>query len=220
MSLQTRITALAQAIAGQFNSLVTVPDPSAESDGRVLTVDDGDLIYSDPASGVPAGFVGMFARSGAPSGWLKADGSAVSTTTYSDLADAIYCGDSDNATAEWGYKATSSSNPGSNRSTSGTFIVLPDLRAEFMRGLDDGRGEDSGRSLWAHQDDAFQGHHHDLTSNAKTQGGGHGGGPYPSAESNATQSVDDPISDGSNGTPRTASETRPRNIALLACIKT
>jgi hypothetical protein len=28
-----------------------------------------------------------------------------------------------------------------------------------------------------------------------------------------------PISDGTNGTPRIATETRPRNIALLACIK-
>jgi len=28
-----------------------------------------------------------------------------------------------------------------------------------------------------------------------------------------------PISDGSNGTPRTSLETRPKNVALLYCVK-
>ena len=29
----------------------------------------------------------------------------------------------------------------------------------------------------------------------------------------------DPVTDGVNGTPRTASETRPRNIAIMWCVK-
>ncbi|MFU2131213.1 phage tail protein [Gallibacterium anatis] len=43
---------------------------------------------------------------------------------------------------------------------------LPDLRGEFIRGWDNGRGADSGRTLLSSQDDAFQDHYHALpTSN-------------------------------------------------------
>lgn len=43
---------------------------------------------------------------------------------------------------------------------------LPDLRGEFIRGWDNGRGVDSGRGLLSSQNDAFQNHYHGLpTSN-------------------------------------------------------
>ncbi|MFU2124062.1 phage tail protein [Gallibacterium anatis] len=43
---------------------------------------------------------------------------------------------------------------------------LPDMRGEFIRGWDNGRGADSGRTLLSSQDDAFQDHYHALpTSN-------------------------------------------------------
>lgn len=91
-----------------------------------------------------------------PTGWLEEDGSAVLIASYSDLASALYCGDGENATAAWGYKATTNVSPGSNRSTAGTYIVLPDARGEFTRGWDHGRGVDSGRSLWSMQLDQMQ----------------------------------------------------------------
>ena len=34
-----------------------------------------------------------------------------------------------------------------------------------------------------------------------------------------TGNVRGPVTDGISGTPRTAEETRPRNVAMLACIK-
>ncbi len=81
----------------------------------------------------PAGTVIHTAASSAPDGYLKADGSAVSRTTYSDLFAAI------------------STTYGSGNGSS-TFN-LPDLRGEFVRGLDDGRGVDTDRALGSAQTD-------------------------------------------------------------------
>ena len=91
-----------------------------------------------------------------PAGWLEEDGAALLVASYPDLAAALYCGDANNATADWGYKATTNVNPNANRSTAGTYIVLPDQRGVFIRGWDHGRGVDSGRSLWSMQLDQMQ----------------------------------------------------------------
>ncbi|MCK9131735.1 phage tail protein [Haemophilus influenzae] len=64
------------------------------------------------------GEVAFFARTTPPSGWLKANGAAVSRTTYAALFAAI--------------GTTFGAGDGSS-----TFN-LPDLRGEFVRGLDDG----------------------------------------------------------------------------------
>ena len=77
------------------------------------------------ANYLPAGTVLQHAGLSAPNSFLEADGSAVLTAAYAALTTAIYCGDANNATAGWGYKATTSTNPTANRSTSGTYIVLP-----------------------------------------------------------------------------------------------
>lgn len=92
-----------------------------------------------------------FYMSSAPAGWIKCNGSAFDNTIYTALDAAIYCGSGNNAAASWGFRCTNPSNPTGTRSTSGTYTVLPDERGEFMRGFDDGRGIDSGRSLWAYQ---------------------------------------------------------------------
>ena len=39
--------------------------------------------------------------------------------------------------------------------------TLPDLRGEFIRGWDDGRGVDAGRALLSLQDDSFEAHRHE-----------------------------------------------------------
>lgn len=81
-------------------------------------------------------------RRNPPDGSLKANGAAVAIASYEDLAAAIYCGDTLNALAPWGYRCTNPATPSTTRSIAGTHIVLPDLRGEFLRGWDDGRGAD------------------------------------------------------------------------------
>lgn len=157
------------------------------------------------ATAFPTGAVLPVAQSTAPTGFLKADGSAVSRTTYADLFTAI--------------GTTYGSGDGS------TTFNVPDLRGEFVRGFDDSRGVDSGRSLGSSQTDAFQGHYHKLTSEdgAQVDIGNitmGSGGSGRNVNAGTVDAVREALTDGTNGTPRIAAETRPRNIALLYCIKT
>ncbi len=90
--------------------------------------------------------------------------------------------------------------------------VLPNLNApqHFLRG---------GLSSGVSQSDAFQGHHHDVNTFASTlQSGGLLGGQSGSPDwmfIPATVLVLDPITDGLNGTPRVADETRPKNASVI-----
>ncbi|MBP2632150.1 MAG: Tail Collar domain protein [Firmicutes bacterium] len=97
-----------------------------------------DIIAACTNKAVPAGAVEYFARISAPAGWLKADGSAVSRTDYANLFAAI--------------GTTFGIGDGN------TTFNLPDLRGEFVRGFDDGRGVDSSRSLGSWQVDSFKSH--------------------------------------------------------------
>jgi microcystin-dependent protein len=143
------------------------------------------------------GQVCFFAMQTAPLGFLACSGQAVSRTTYSALFAAI-------GTV---YGAGDGS----------TTFNLPDLRGEFVRGWDNGRGVDSGRVFGSAQADAFQGHGHNLATQPNGPGGGTG--TYAAGVTNNTTSIGAPVVNGAFGTPRTATETRPTNVALLACIK-
>ena len=150
------------------------------------------------------GQVAFFAMNTAPTGWLKANGAAVSRSTYAGLFSAI--------------GTTFGAGNGS------TTFNLPDLRGEFPRGWDDGRGVDSGRSFGTAQSDEFRAHHHGIV-------GSEAGAPLGTGDKfRRSSSVFDGNfrSEGAfvggsgafgSGTLVTATETRPRNIALLACIK-
>lgn len=154
------------------------------------------------AKAVPAGAVQHFAMAAAPTGWIKANGAAVSRSTYAALFSAI--------------GTTFGAGDGT------TTFNVPDLRAEFIRGLDDLRGVDANRTLGSAQIDAFQGHHHSFSSGQNTTSGTATSGYLTDVTSTVTSTyakAGSPLADGVNGAPRTAQETRPRNIALLACIK-
>lgn len=162
---------------------------------------------------VPPTAIMHFYRSAAPSGWLKANGEAIAIATYPALAEAMYVGDARNATAEAGYRCTDPGNPNGTRSTSGAYIVKPDLRGEFVRGLDDGRGVDMGRLIGTYQSDQLKAHSHQLSfqpsntaDGAADDAGGGDGRTGPLNPSYWTANT--------GGT-----ETRPRNAAALACIK-
>jgi hypothetical protein len=176
-----------------------------------------------PCAGIP-----LFTQT-APTGTLKCNGAAVLIATYPNLIG-IYCGDANNPTAEWGYKCTNPANPNGTRSTSGTYIVLPDMRGEFLRGWDDGRGVDSGRNMWLSQAQAIQNHTHTVTDPGHVHNSGHtfwranvanniliGGAPAnagfeATSFASATTGISIPSSGG-------GAETRPRNIAALWAIQ-
>lgn len=138
---------------------------------------------------IPAGAVQYFAGQTAPSGWLAANGAAVSRTTYASLFAAI------GTTFGAGDGATT--------------FNLPDLRGEFLRGFDAARGVDSGRVLGSAQTDELKSHTHAVQRGE-------------SVSNNNQYMVTGANNPGYGTTTTTATggtETRPRNIALLACIK-
>lgn len=122
----------------------------------------------------PTGSVFAMATSTVPAGYLECNGAAVSRTVYRTLFGLI--GTS--------YGAGDGS----------TTFNLPDLRGEFIRGWDNGRGVDAGRAIGSFQDkDTSSGSHtHSPGAGAGTSGGG-----------NLTLPI----------------TTRPRNRAMMYVIK-
>lgn len=161
------------------------------------------------ATYTPPGLVAPFGRTGTISGWLACDGQTVSRTTYAALFAAI----------------------GTTFNTGGELITvfrLPDLRGEFIRGLDAGRGVDAGRDLGTNQEDMIQAHKHvaAVGEAGQTPFGGTstlfvGVG---SADSNNPRPYTNDGSDYDGGAVNAAgvigNETRPRNVALRYYIKT
>ena len=159
------------------------------------------------------GMVAFFARTTPPSGWLKANGAAVSRTTYAALFAAI----------------GTTFGAGDGRTT----FNLPDLRGEFIRGLDDGRNIDIGRRLGTAQGDAIRNITGKLDGSAMGSGNqvlegkmiasGAIGTTYQQRQWSGDQGGwgEQSVSfdfDASRVVP-IANENRPRNVALLACIK-
>lgn len=89
-----------------------------------------------------------------------------------------------------------------------TTFALPDLRGYFPRGWDDGRGIDTGRVFGSNQADEFKSHYHTETASSFS-GAGSGGPAFSAVNSSPT------VNTSSVG----GTETRPKNIALLYCIK-
>jgi microcystin-dependent protein len=180
------------------------------------TFEDATAVPTSVTDGItaaaPAGAVQFFARNSAPTGWLKANGAAVSRTTYAALFSSI--------------GTTFGAGDGST-----TFLV-PDLRGEFPRGWDDSRGVDSSRSFGSAQSSANLSHNHPVDSIGPHTGGfqyGNGRAAfnrgYPNNLSGEYSHQVQIIQDGNLGLGLLVaravgeSEARPRNIALLACIK-
>lgn len=154
-----------------------------------------------PRAAVRAGTVAHFAAATPPTGWLACNGAAVPRSLYGALFLAI--------------GTTYGVGDGS------TTFNLPDLRGEFIRGHDGGRGIDNGRAFGSAQTDAMQGHWHDPDQSMGTSSAGGGATAWQNGSGAALHfsRVRQPITDGVNGAPRTAAENRPRNVAMLACIK-
>lgn len=139
------------------------------------------------------GMVTAFAHSTVPDGWLKCNGAAVSRSTYGKLFARI--------------GTTYGAGNGS------TTFNLPDLRGEFVRGWDNGRGIDAGRAIGTAQADDFKTHKH-LFRDVQTGPGSLNGFDLPPAVTGTSG-----FSSSDNVEDYGGNETRPRNIALMYCIK-
>lgn len=157
---------------------------------------NGDGTITGAFDVVTAGTVAYFGMTTPPTGWVKANGAALSRTTYSALFAKVgtVFGAGDGST---------------------TFNV-PDLRGEFPRGWDDGRGIDAGRAFGTAQAEGFASHTHGsgwYTTNNEAAGQG------TATSATFTNRVAVTNTPGNATTATGGTETRPRNIALLACIK-
>jgi len=170
---------------------LSYPTSDGSADSVLKTDGSGNLSFGT-LGGVPTGSVFYFAVNTAPTGYLKANGAAISRTTYADLFAAI--------------GTTFGTGDGS------TTFNLPDLRGEFLRGWDDSRGIDSGRTFGSFQDHQLQNHTH--YKNTSDWDYGTYGGQLQRRDGTLGNQTADYGATGNFGT-----ETRPRNIALLACIK-
>ncbi len=155
-----------------------------------------DYLGLGEGSALPVGVPVPWPSATPPTGWLKCNGAAFSAEEYPELAKAYP----------------------TNK--------LPDLRGEFIRGWDDGRGVDAGRALLSIQTGMLEKHRHIVVANdgydtkdewelatifkkTYTQGRGldasnTGGNLIPSPTLHSRGSI------GNTG----GSETRPRNIAF------
>ena len=160
---------------------------------QVYDISLNDFYYFNTTSNkwdcvsIRAGTVNYFANTATPIGYLACAGQTISTTQYPELFTAI----------------------GYTYGGSGAVFNVPDLRGEFIRGADMGRGVDAARVLGSLQIDDFKSHNHQLASKIITSG--------------TTGPVDVGGSASSGGWGITTNsggiETRPRNVALLPCIK-
>ena len=139
------------------SSNVTFTLPGADgTNGQMLQTNGSGVLSFTTVAGVPTGAVFCMAVASVPSGYLECNGAAVSRTTYAALFAVI--GEQYGA--------------GNGSST----FNLPDLRGEFIRGFDNGRGVDSGRSIATSQTADNQSHNHSInisgTANTKSLTGG------------------------------------------------
>jgi len=141
-------------------------------------------------SALPVGVPVPWPLSTTPTGWLKCNGASFSAEEYPELAKAYP----------------------TNK--------LPDLRGEFIRGWDDGRGVDSGRALLSAQGDAIRnitGRVDNALTSAPTIYHGamqyQGASSVTMAEGGKVVSAMN-ISFDASRVVSTASENRPRNIAF------
>ena len=210
---------LAKMAGGTDGQIITYDasgDPVAVGPGKDVQVLTSTGAGSPPAfeaipTQLPVGSVIWYAGSTAPTGFLKANGDTIANGS----------GTTQGVTANFAalYAITGA--------------TLPDIRGEFIRGFDDGKGTDSGRAIRSTQAEAYKSHAHDAAHDVNDPGHTHThSGSSDSADSGshtAASTIGGTLNNISTSTTgitvdiaveaEGGTETRPRNVALLACIK-
>ena len=166
-------------------------------------------------SATPPGMIAYFAMSAAPAGWLPANGAVL---TIAGAYQALY-----NAIGQrWNI-------PGDVASIQ---FRLPDLRGVFVRGWNDGVVNTGAPNTYGSRAGSFGLYQTDALGITPDNGGTYKSifvstsrrGAYPITDSingmtAGADFIDNNASSVSRANANTASETRPVNMALLACIK-
>ncbi|MBK5375717.1 phage tail protein [Pseudomonas sp. TH43] len=164
------------------------------------------------ASMLPVGTIVAFPGANPPVGFLELDSSVKSAALYPDL----------NAYLAGKY------NKGDEGA--GNFR-LPDGRGEFLRGWDHGRSVDAGRGIGTYQAEAFAAHNHryfdGTAATFDPAGNWQAGNINGAAASISVGAFLSPVDNGStmqmvnaqNTVNTGGTETRPRNLAVMWCIK-
>ena len=192
---------LADALGNDPNFATTVLNKLAEK----LAKDQHGADIPDPAlfvknlglgegSALPVGVPVPWPSAVPPAGWMKCNGSTFNLASYPALAAVFPSG------------------------------VLPDLRGEFIRGWDDGRGVDTGRGILSAQGDAIRNIVGSISGLAVLETGTAKGAIKITASSNTSRwegvtsgrGLIRDLDFDSSGTPdvNVAKEVRPRNIAF------
>jgi microcystin-dependent protein len=206
----------------------------------VTLVSDGVSVWVMLSSGdqMPVGSIVHFPGTSAPTGFLKINGAMLNRVSFARLW--AYAQASGNLVTEAAWLAPNGQGAFSQGDGSTTFRI-PDLRGEFIRGFDDGRGADAGRGIGTSQNGQLLSHGHAVSDAGHQHWSGvnnGGGGDYygSSAPVNPTNSAASRYSLIGGLTSNTShltstqqtgitiantggAENRPRNIALLTCIK-
>jgi microcystin-dependent protein len=179
--------------------------------------------------GIPSGVVFPFAGTVAPYGYLICDGRPVLQSEYPNLFLSIGFSHGD---------GSQNSDGTASGFTSATHFNLPDYRGRFLRGVDGLAGNDpdkstrlasktggiSGNNVGSVQADAIQGHWHNYRANISIDLAGAGEQSTVITETNSNivttdNLIRDPVTNGTDGNPRTSSESRPKNVNVNYIIK-
>lgn len=193
-------------INGQTSLLIAVGN-------RVTFMSDGVntwfTVAGNPEVQVQVGTIIETSLASPPAGYVAANGALLSRISFAALFNA--------ANASGLVSEASWSANGWGRYAVGdgsTTFRVPDLRGEFRRGLDSGRGVDPSRGIGTSQAGAIESHTHGPASGSSSFIGNQSG----TGAALGTTQTPGLLSVGSTGATGGA-ETRPRNIATLVCIK-
>jgi microcystin-dependent protein len=180
---------LTKNFAVQYTGLASLANVTI--DAETWQLDLTGQIATAVAAAKTIGEVVSWPTSTVPDGFLECDGAEISRTTFAELFAVIGTafGVGDGATT----------------------FELPDLRGEFVRGWDHGRGVDSARAIGSNQSDEFASHTHSVSEGSSLPGTG-----------NDLTSGDDYtniVAKYADTTAAGGTETRPRNVALMYCIR-
>ena len=190
-TMQAQMDGKAPLASPVLTGTPTAPTPTAGSSSTQIATTA--FVGAKVATSTPAGAVMAFAMTTPPTGWRECNGAAISRSTYATLFAAI--------------GGTFGNGNGS------TTFNIPDLRGVFVRGWAHTKANvnannmyDAGRNFGTMQADAFKSHTHTFKGSTGSSGSGR----------SSRDSVPQTQNTGATG----GVETRPRNVALMYCIKT